>query len=698
MKQHLTHDIIKQTVNTALSDLKGTCNLAESILKKHPEPAMRLPLRLLAAASFLLLLAVTALAFAPSRQKTSPEGFWKYEGGQLTYQGLEDKYPRTILKTDDIAFMAPDTDNTGTLYYITNTENGRFLNTVTMDGYAISSPAKLDSNYTVRDLQADGSMCYMLADTDKTVGKIIRTNVFDPSLSEYDFLGLTGFQNESVSLFAVYDRMLLAYKEDASILTAIDLSSMKIIHELCLEDVCAIQVGNKYSDIHPAFALTDGGKTLMRIDLETGKTERVTASMPEDASGLQRNKYTLYITSKTGERISSHDLSDLSGQRYRKTLTLVNILEGSPAINEAIRLFNEKYPDIEVITRIIDDYRVAATELMAGEGGIDVLNLTGSWSVAPLPKLVKNGAIADLTDNEHMLSSKDGMRNIWGLSSESGRIYGAVSICEICMWEVNPVLKNKLGWTPPAGRWTLSEFKILADRVTEYNKTADRHMYLLADSGFIPNLIELYNAKYLNTYDGTVSYQTEEFIEILDFLKYLHDNRLLYAYPKGIHTGTIGSDDMVSNALLRVNYMSLGGYGEREYILPPTYRENDPLVAQTYVLVANNNSEMREEAAYFVSLYASKAVTRHQFYLNYGQFIDNKDDYVYINLYDIRKTSPENEEKWNYALEHAESNHAPIALNRIINAELLPAYLDGSISAQEFARILQMQAEMMLGE
>lgn len=698
MKQLLTHDNVRLTINTALSDLKGKRNPAEKIFEKRAKSARRIPVRFTLAAAFLILIAVTALAFAPSGQKTGPEGFWKYEDGLLTYQGLEDKYPRTILETDNIVFMAPDTNNTETLYYITKTEDGQFLSTITTGGYSVSAPSLLDPEYTVRDFQADGSMCYMIADTPEAIGKIIREDVFVPSPAGYDFLSRTGFRNESVSLFSVYDSMLLAYKEDTSVLTAIDLSSMKIVNEISIEDVCAVQVGNKYTDIYPAFALTDGGKALVRIDLETGRTERVLSSMPEDANGLQRNKYTLFITSGTGARIASHSLSDISGQKFLKTLTLVNITEDSPAVSEAIRLFSEKYPDIEVVTRKIDDFRVAATELMAGEGGIDVLQLTGGWSVSPLPKLLKNGAIADLTDNKHMLSAKKDMRNIWNLASESERIYGAVSSCEICMWEVNPILRSKLGWTPPSGRWTLSEFKRLADKVIGYNETADRHMYLLADSGFIPNLIELYNAKYVNTYDGTVNYQTEEFIEILDFWKYLSDNRLLYSYPDGIHTGKIGSDDMVSNALLRVNYMCLGAYGEREHILPPTYTENDPLVAETYVLVANNNSEMREEAAYFVSLYASKAVTRYQFYLNYGQFIDKKEDYVYINMYDIRKTSPGNEEKWNYALEHAESNHAPISLKQIIKTELMPAFLSESISANEFARILQKQAEMMLGE
>ncbi len=698
MKQSLTHESVKLTVNTALSSLNSRYDLSSAILNQKTHFAGRMPVRLVLAAVFLLLIAVTALAFAPIRQEASPDGFWKYEDGKLTYQGLEDKYPRTLLEVPDIVFMCPDTNDTQTLYYITKSEDGQYIRSITTGGYSISAPARIDEKYTVRELVVNDTFCYMIVDTTEAVGKIIRTSVYDTSLSEYDFLSASGFKNEGVSHVSVYEKTLLAYKEEDSYLTAIDLSIDKIVREIRLENVQDILIGNKYSDIYPVFALTDGGRSLMRICLTTGQTDKINISVPEGACGLQRNEYSLFLTSKAGAALSEHSLSSLSDQKYTRTLTLVNVFHDTPSMREAIRLFSEKYPDIEIVTRNIDDFRVAATELMAGEGGIDVLQLTGGWSVSPLPMLLKNGAIVDLTDNVHMQSAKEGMRDIWGLVTESGKIYGAVSDCEICMWEVNPILRNKLGWTPPEGRWTLSELKALAEKVIAYNENADRHMYLLADSGFIPNLFELYNAKYLNTHDGTAQYPTDEFIEILEFLKYLNDNRLLYSYPNGIQTGRIGSQDMVTNALLRVNYMSLGAYGTSTYILPPTYTEDDPLVANTYALVANNNSEMRAEAAYFVSLYASKAVTRHQFYLNYGQFIDNKEDYAYINMPDIRKTSPENEEKWNYALEHAETNHAPISLNRIVNTELLPAFLEGTITSYEFARILEMQANMMLGE
>ena len=84
--------------------------------------------------------------------------------------------------------------------------------------------------------------------------------------------------------------------------------------------------------------------------------------------------------------------------------------------------------------------------------------------------------------------------------------------------------------------------------------------------------------------------------------------------------------------------------------------------------------------------------------MNNGQFIDKKEDYAFINMPDIRKTSIENEAKWNYALEHAETNHAPISLKRIVNTELLPAFLAGEIDEDAFARLIQTQAEMMLGE
>ncbi len=692
----ITHENIKRTVNTALSELKVAGSLETRISASHAP--RHIPVRLALAAMLAALIAVTALAFAPSFQKVAPQGVWKYENGVITYQGQEDKYPKTILEDDAIQFISPDTMNTGTLYYITKTENGQYLNSITFGGYPISGPKRLSNDYSIRSLVADGSSCYLIADTKSGIGQVIKTDVYEGSSIQDEVISAPGFVNENIDCISVYENTLLAFSSEKSLLTAIHLNNRSVLSALHLTNVQSILVGDRFSDIYSAFALTDEGKTLMRIDLITGKAEKMDVSAPIGARALQRNLYSLYITDETGAPLAEHNIASLSGQKISKTLTIVNTLLDSPSMVETIRLFNEKYPDIQVVSRIIDDFRVAATELMAGEGGIDVLHLTGSWSVSPLPKLLKNGAIVDLTDNGHMIKAHENMRDIWGLVSESGRIYGAVSMCEICMWEVNPILKSKLNWTMPEGRWTISELKSLADKVIAYNQTNDRHIYLLADSGFIPNFMELYNAKYLNTYDGTVDYETQEFKDLLSLWKYLSDNRLLYPYPKGIQTGRIGSSDMVSNALLRVNYSSLGGYGEKLYILPPTYSPDDPLVSQTYALVANNNSDMREEAAYFVSLYASKAVTRYQFYLNNGQFIDKKEDYAFINMPDIRKASIENEAKWNYALENAETNHTPNALQRIVNTELLPAFLAGEIDEDAFARLIQTQAEMMLGE
>ena len=692
----ITHESIKKTVDTALSEMHGYRNLEDRILA--PLSPRRMPARLALACAFLALIAVTAFAFAPSFQKTAPQGVWKYEKGVITYQGRDDKYPKTILENDNIQLISPDTMDTGTLYYITKTESGQYLNSITYGGYPISSPKRISDEYLLHAMVADGSNCYLIADTKNGIGQVIKTDVYEGSVIQDEVISAPGFVNENISCISVYKGTLLSFSSEQGILTAISLSSRKVLSSIHLTNVQTILAGDKYTDIHSAFALTDEGKALLRIDITTGKAEKMDISAPSGARSLQRDEYTLYITDATGSPLSEYNIASLSGQKITKTLTVVNASLDSPSMLEAIRLFNEKYPDVQVVSRTIDDFRVAATELMAGQGGIDVLHLTGVWSVSPLPKLLKNGAIVDLTDHEHMIKAHENMRNIWGLVSESGRIYGAVSMCEICMWEVNPIYKNKLNWTMPDGRWTIAEFKSLADKVIAYNQTSERHMYLLADSGFIPNFLELYNAKHLNTYDGTVDYETKEFADLLTLWKYLSDNRLLYTYPTGIQTGRIGSKDMVSNALLRVNYSSLGGYGESLYILPPTYSPDDPLVSETYALVANNNSAMREEAAYFVSVYASKAVTRYQFYLNYGQFIDKKEDYAFINMPDIRKVSSENEAKWNYALEHAKTNHTPISLKRIVNTELMPAFLSGEIDKESFARLLQTQAEMMLGE
>lgn len=225
MNSPITHENMKRCVNCALSDVKVRSDLMDAVLQKSRQMKTRMPLRLALAVCMLALIAVSALALAPSLKKAGPNGTWTYEKGSVIYQGLEDKYARVILKNDHITHISPDTENTGALYYITRTEDGQYLNSITYDGYSLSRPKKLNSAYTVRDMVVDGSSCYLIVDTDDLSGIVIRTDVYPDSTIQDEAVSAPGFENEYISRLSVYDKLLIAYSEKDHLLTAVDLAN-----------------------------------------------------------------------------------------------------------------------------------------------------------------------------------------------------------------------------------------------------------------------------------------------------------------------------------------------------------------------------------------------------------------------------------------------------------------------------------------
>ena len=169
-----------------------------------------------------------------------------------------------------------------------------------------------------------------------------------------------------------------------------------------------------------------------------------------------------------------------------------------PHLRTAIELFNQRYPDVTVTTRVEEDPRVLATAVMAGTAGYDILCTQENNTMSCSPLMFKSGALVDLNQFDEITSLLPEYLDFFDALSLDGHLYGVPVEITPYLWEMNPELAEKLQVEIPSDGWTWDEFFQLADKVAEYNAQAEEPVYLLYDSDFLPYILLEYN---LNTID-----------------------------------------------------------------------------------------------------------------------------------------------------------------------------------------------------
>lgn len=216
-----------------------------------------------------------------------------------------------------------------------------------------------------------------------------------------------------------------------------------------------------------------------------------------------------------------------------------------------------------------------ATEMMSGESGIDIVCFQDYFtSFAPLPMLLKNGAILDITDEPAIAALREHYRDLWDLVSANGRQYGVMTSTVPTLWEVDAKIAAQIGWEIPDGVWTWAEFDELIDLVITYNETAETPIDLLMDQGGAGYAIEQFDSIYLDYFAGTTNYDSEEYQQLIARQQKLALNGLLYEDDP-----SVWERDLDGNTLLRVDdHCVLAGMGQKTYILPPRLMRKIPLM------------------------------------------------------------------------------------------------------------------------
>ena len=123
---------------------------------------------------------------------------------------------------------------------------------------------------------------------------------------------------------------------------------------------------------------------------------------------------------------------------------------------------------------------IVATELMAGEGGIDVFgNISNGFT--PEGMMLKNGAILDLTDHPGIQKNWESWRNLRKLVSAEGRQFGVLTDLSLYAFAVSEQWADKIGWSIPDGPWSMEEFETLVQKADAWNQTHEEHLCLLCD-------------------------------------------------------------------------------------------------------------------------------------------------------------------------------------------------------------------------
>ena len=610
MNEQNIRNQISRAIDESNQDLRGNPFLAEKIMAaEHPASSARSRRRLFPLITLsVLLIAVTALALISRRTSVGGHGVWTYADGQLFYQEEQDQSPQLVLENDQIRAIDADY-KTNKLCFIARASGDLQLCSVDQAHDAPELLRTVSSKYMVKAIRAyDGSVC-MLTDTSTAKGQLYRLDGYDGFWTEDRPLEAEDWPNQGVTAFAVGGDAIYAYCPESGRLATFANYDLSLRYPpVTVQGITCLEAGYQQDGTDYVFALSDQSPArLLLINTRTGEKLDTgeTASVPD--SRLDRDEYNLYVVSDAAPGRAGYRVSSLSGKKVLHDLTIVNgdIIERA-WLEDAIRLFNERYPDVEVIQRYAEDDRVIATELMSGEPGIDLFSYRQTAEVIPGEQLYRSGAIRDLSALPELQAIAD-TRALLHPESAGNAIYALPLSRLYCLWEVNPTLAETIGWQVPEGPWTLEAFETLVDQVIAWNESHEQQVILLC--GNTEYLTDQYESTHIDLMADQANLMTDEYLHLLELQKKMYAHHLLLS-QRDMPFET-SRKPLSSNVLLRADYYHANS---ENLILPPIPSLEDPFpwLCQDWALYLNTNSPFQEEAVYLVScLLSPEALACH---------------------------------------------------------------------------------------
>lgn len=621
-------------------------------------------------------------------------------GGQgvlFSRDGVLLLYPENAREAAEIAraghIVSVAADNREDLFYYLTEEDGvQALYTVTGSGASYGDAVPLPEGQRILQLDADGGRLYALNEAG------VLYSVF-PYGSGADMMEIRadGWQNGGVSAFSVYDGLLAVYRPESETLSVLRLGDeIALLQSAHLPAAASVQAVQTADGQLYAFALAeaDGGQALLRVSMADGRTETVDTNLPKDCAALRRDRTKLYALGKGGTALYALPLQSLTGASETPTLTFVNLLSTGQRFDRAAALFHEKYPDVELVRREMNDMETLVTEMMAGSADVDLLAVQESAMFVSSGMMLRAGALLDLNRFDSLTALKARYRDIWGWTTLDGKWFGVPESPYCPLWKVNTALAEAIGWEIPEGRWTWADFAALSERVMAYNQSAEKPIVLLKDDGGpLPYFLTEYQANHVDIPAGKADYNTDAYVGVLALWQDLCQSGLVDVPIRPVY----GREALLTASPNSGMPALLSQMGSDRYILPPTETETSLYpVYDAGFLVLNANTRHLEEAVYFLACYLSPEAERTRVSEHTGKWLRDGSGYTDYSQW-AKGTSPENEAAWYDALEHSAPAMYLLDISRQQYWTLLPGLLDGSVTPERFAEITQQLADMAFG-
>lgn len=430
------------------------------------------------------------------------------------------------------------------------------------------------------------------------------------------------------------------------------------------------------------YILTLGGLSQYSEASATGtRIEMPEGCTPDSLTSIRASGSTLYCWDVSSRRLLTIDVSD-DRSAGKTIITVVNNDGVRDVFDVALKGFLVRHPDVEVrdVSMSPDQYKTA---LLAGDAGIDILyehsgvmwELAEAGALVPLsnePSIMNALSLAEWLPFEEVYST-------------GGKLYGIPCYVMYDMWKVNEELSQQIGYQMPAYPYTWQDVYVAADAAGLGQPGKPVLMYNYRD---MPEVLTGYTRTQAQK-QGALKFDTPGFRADMEAYQQMVERGIIVLYDGGeppksppaiIETSAEISDQTVQT---------------------PTVNGMEVALMQSYGYFVSAMSPNRELA---IELLAEFIRPENQYQADYGipgiMLLKDIEPYSRIHYddpdyYIPRYTSKKEELRqfaagkwvtWSFKLH-------PIHILKQTN--VLPRYLAGEISIDEFIRVIQSKADMM---
>ncbi len=376
-------------------------------------------------------------------------------------------------------------------------------------------------------------------------------------------------------------------------------------------------------------------------------------------------------------------------------LTSVPSFGDNPNIKKAVALLMKKTPGAQVRFSHIpgENYHAALkTKIMAREGEFDLFYLYSDECTF----FIENNALQDLNVFNNITEKFDFLFEGAKDNSQIGGIFAGVPVrFTLNTWVMNIEIAEQICLEYPSKEWDWEDFLEYARRVNQdLDGDGKPDIYMLKSARKIPLFLEQYNTKYLNLLEGKASYNNSTFISLLKLWKKIWEEQLLVEIENNNRFLNISDDN---NIIFKEKAITLLE-NNSSLVSPPKINGEDTLYpAIVDLLCINKYSSNKHLSANFLAEYLSSEVQTA-----YTGFIPTlyKDISKYEKPMSQRIKGFSNESNYNiYELMLNNSRR------REHNSDLffyigntIESYLDGGLTAEQAAKLIDEKAQLIVGE